>query len=106
MEHGKKNNGKKKPKGNLPSLESLTPFKWSDDKFRVRFRETARGVIDAGARGRVFEKNDPELKRRKAAYKAKYIANQKAKAEKAKAKLKAMTGMTPAQYYAKIKKRK
>jgi hypothetical protein len=106
MVHGKNNNGKKKPKGNLPSLESLTPFKWSDDKFKVRFKETARGVVDSGARGKVFEKNDPELKRRKAAYKAKFIANQKAKAEKAKAKLMDMTGMTPAQYRAKVKKRK
>jgi protein-disulfide isomerase-like protein with CxxC motif len=51
-------------------------------------------------------KSDPELKKRKAAYKAKYIATQKSKATKAAATLKKNTGLTTKQYYSKLEERR
>jgi len=101
-------NGSKKPPVKKPSLGALTPFKFRESKFKARFSE-GKGkfsgyVVDKADNGKRFKKDDPELKRRKAAYKASFISTQKAKAAKAAAQLKKATGLTPAQYYSKLAK--
>lgn len=100
-------NGKKTtkpPKKQL--LSDLSPYKWNDSKYKTRFSE-GKGkfsgyIVDKADNSKRFKKSDPELKKRKAAYKAKYIATQKSKATKAAAILKKNTGLTPKQYYNKI----
>jgi|11_taG_2_1085331.scaffolds.fasta_scaffold50087_3 hypothetical protein len=105
-------NGKKRPpkKTKKQTLSDLSAYKWDDSKYKARFSE-GKGkfsgyVVDKADNSKRFKKSDPELKKRKAAYKKKYIASQKSKATKAAATLKKDTGLTPRQYYKTLEERR